>query len=278
MGCILFTGMKKGMLIAWHRFGSLKSLQGARTATCLSSAAAPRDRRSRRCSPSAAAASSCVEKDQHPRFHIGKSLLPLNLPLFERLGVKRGDRADRRCRNTASSSSRPITARASSYDFAKALGQALPLFLSGAALEFDHILLKNAAAKGAEVIEAAASPAIDFPRGGRRDRAARDERARRGAGRAAFSSTPRAATRCSPASWASSNATRKQQQRRHLRPFHRRAPPARARPRAISRIVLVRSWLVLVHSAGRWHDQRRRGLPGRHSSRIAAARSCTASS
>jgi len=28
-----------------------------------------------------------LEKDHHPRFHIGESLLPMNLPLFERLGV-----------------------------------------------------------------------------------------------------------------------------------------------------------------------------------------------
>ncbi len=28
-----------------------------------------------------------VEKDQHPRFHIGESLLPMNVPIFERLGV-----------------------------------------------------------------------------------------------------------------------------------------------------------------------------------------------
>ena len=28
-----------------------------------------------------------LEKDRFPRFHIGESLLPLNLPLFERLGV-----------------------------------------------------------------------------------------------------------------------------------------------------------------------------------------------
>lgn len=27
------------------------------------------------------------KKDRHPRFHIGESLLPANLPLFERLGV-----------------------------------------------------------------------------------------------------------------------------------------------------------------------------------------------
>ena len=28
-----------------------------------------------------------VEKDRHPRFHIGESLLPMNMPIFERLGV-----------------------------------------------------------------------------------------------------------------------------------------------------------------------------------------------
>src|SRR6185437_889010 len=28
-----------------------------------------------------------VEREHHPRFHIGESLLPLNLPLFEKLGV-----------------------------------------------------------------------------------------------------------------------------------------------------------------------------------------------
>lgn len=28
-----------------------------------------------------------LEKDHHPRFHIGESLLPMNVPLFERLGV-----------------------------------------------------------------------------------------------------------------------------------------------------------------------------------------------
>ena len=29
-----------------------------------------------------------VEKDRHPRFHIGESLLPQNLPLFDRLGIR----------------------------------------------------------------------------------------------------------------------------------------------------------------------------------------------
>jgi len=29
------------------------------------------------------------EKDRHPRFHIGESLLPLNMPIFDRLGVRK---------------------------------------------------------------------------------------------------------------------------------------------------------------------------------------------
>ena len=29
-----------------------------------------------------------LEKDRHPRFHIGESLLPLNLPLFEQMGCR----------------------------------------------------------------------------------------------------------------------------------------------------------------------------------------------
>src|ERR1700758_5280321 len=29
-----------------------------------------------------------LEKDHHPRFHIGESLLPMNLKLFERLGLR----------------------------------------------------------------------------------------------------------------------------------------------------------------------------------------------
>jgi len=28
-----------------------------------------------------------IEKDRHPRFHIGESLLPMNVPLLDRLGV-----------------------------------------------------------------------------------------------------------------------------------------------------------------------------------------------
>src|SRR5258708_15513187 len=36
-----------------------------------------------------------LEKAHHPRFHIGESLLPMNLPLFERLGGLGNGRAPR---------------------------------------------------------------------------------------------------------------------------------------------------------------------------------------
>ena len=28
-----------------------------------------------------------LEKDKHPRWHIGESLLPMNMPMFDKLGV-----------------------------------------------------------------------------------------------------------------------------------------------------------------------------------------------
>ena len=36
-----------------------------------------------------------LEKEHHPRFHIGESLLPANLPLFEKLGVAEADQGHR---------------------------------------------------------------------------------------------------------------------------------------------------------------------------------------
>ena len=50
-----------------------------------------------------------AEKEHHPRFHIGESLLPLNLPLFERLGVSGPDPGASACASTGRNSSRPTT-------------------------------------------------------------------------------------------------------------------------------------------------------------------------
>src|SRR5579862_1273417 len=93
-----------------------------------------------------------IEKDRHPRFHIGESLLPMNLPLFEELGV-----ADEIARigipKYGVEFVSPWHGHPSFLDFAqgwdKRFGSAFEVRRS----EFDHALLKNAAAAGAEVIE-----------------------------------------------------------------------------------------------------------------------------
>lgn len=103
-----------------------------------------------------------VEKDRQPRFHIGESLLPLNLPLFERLGIK--DAVERvgmvkRGVEFVSAAHR----RAVRYEFAHAWDKRFPYAYHVRRSEFDYILLRNAAAKGAEIVEECRVTAVDFP-------------------------------------------------------------------------------------------------------------------
>ena len=65
----------------------MAAAEGLSIATCSSSAAARPDRRRRRCCSAADYRVIQLEKDRHPRFHIGESLLPCNLPILEELGV-----------------------------------------------------------------------------------------------------------------------------------------------------------------------------------------------
>jgi flavin-dependent dehydrogenase len=103
-----------------------------------------------------------VEKDRHPRFHIGESLLPLNLPLFERLGVKEQIERIGMIKYGVEFVS-PYHGRAVTREFAQAWDKSLPYSYQVRRSEFDHVLLKNAAAKGAEVIEGCRVAAVEFP-------------------------------------------------------------------------------------------------------------------
>ncbi len=93
-----------------------------------------------------------VEKDKHPRFHIGESLLPLNLPLLEQLGV-----ADEVARigmvKYGAEFVSPLHRRAVTFNFANAWDKSLPYAYQVRRSEFDLVLLNNARAKGASVIE-----------------------------------------------------------------------------------------------------------------------------
>ena len=102
-----------------------------------------------------------VEKARHPRFHIGESLLPLNLPLFERLGVHEAIRRIAMPKYGAEFVS-PWHDKAITFDFANAWDKSFPSAYQVRRSEFDHILFSNAARTGAQTIEGCRITGVDF--------------------------------------------------------------------------------------------------------------------
>jgi flavin-dependent dehydrogenase len=93
-----------------------------------------------------------AENDRHPRFHIGESLLPLSLPYLERLGVL--DEVEKiGLRKYAAELDSIYHGKCSGFRFGEALDKSYPYAFEVKRSEFDHVLLKNAAATGAEVHE-----------------------------------------------------------------------------------------------------------------------------
>jgi flavin-dependent dehydrogenase len=102
-----------------------------------------------------------IEKDRHPRFHIGESLLPLNLPLFEELGVKDAVAKIGMPKYGAQFNS-VEHGKSLTYDFSGALDPTWPYAYQVRRSEFDHLLLGHCAANGAEVHEATRVTEVDF--------------------------------------------------------------------------------------------------------------------
>ncbi|MEY2341760.1 NAD(P)/FAD-dependent oxidoreductase [Acidithiobacillus sp. IBUN Pt1247-S3] len=92
------------------------------------------------------------EKDRHPRFHIGESLLPQNLPLLDQLGVREQVETSSMTKYGIEFVS-PFHGKKVQYEFAKAWGRRLPYAFQVQRSSFDHILLQNAAQSGAQVYE-----------------------------------------------------------------------------------------------------------------------------
>jgi flavin-dependent dehydrogenase len=104
---------------------------------------------------------SLIEKQRHPRFHIGESLLPANLPLFEQLGVAADIRAIAMQKWGAEFVS-SWDGRRQDFCFREAWDKTMPYGYQVRRSEFDTILIRNAAREGAEVIEGARACAVDF--------------------------------------------------------------------------------------------------------------------
>jgi 2-polyprenyl-6-methoxyphenol hydroxylase-like FAD-dependent oxidoreductase len=105
-----------------------------------------------------------LEKDRHPRFHIGESLLPANLPLFERLGLK--DEIQRiGMQKWAAEFVSPWHDTQQKFEFSDAWDKSMPFAYQVRRSEFDEILIRNAGRKGATVIEGCRVRTVDFPPG-----------------------------------------------------------------------------------------------------------------
>ncbi|HYC54188.1 MAG TPA: NAD(P)/FAD-dependent oxidoreductase [Candidatus Binatia bacterium] len=93
-----------------------------------------------------------IEKDRHPRFHIGESLLPSTMPLLERLGVLEEVRRIGIPKYGAEFI-RPGDQRTVTFDFGDAWHKTWTSTFQVRRSEFDHLLLRNAAASGASIHE-----------------------------------------------------------------------------------------------------------------------------
>jgi flavin-dependent dehydrogenase len=102
-----------------------------------------------------------LEKDRHPRFHIGESLLPFNVPLFERLGVS-DEVARIGLPKFGVDFVSPSHRRTVTFEFSDAWDKSLPSSFQVRRSEFDHVLIRNAAAKGARVIEGCRVTELDL--------------------------------------------------------------------------------------------------------------------
>jgi flavin-dependent dehydrogenase len=107
-----------------------------------------------------------LEKDRHPRFHIGESLLPANLPLLEQLGVAEQVRAIGMLKWGAEFVS-PCGQRQQDFRFAEAWDKSMPYAYHVRRSQFDEILIRNAAQAGAQVIEGCRVRSVQLQRGAR---------------------------------------------------------------------------------------------------------------
>ena len=103
-----------------------------------------------------------LEKAHHPRFHIGESLLPANLSLFEKLGVAEAVKAIGMEKWGAEFVSPWHASKTQTFRFGDAWDKSMPFSYQVRRSEFDEILIRNAARLGAEVIEGCRVKGVAF--------------------------------------------------------------------------------------------------------------------
>lgn len=108
-----------------------------------------------------------LEKDRHPRFHIGESLLPLNTAIFDRLGL-RDEVAAIGVHKPGAEFVSDATGQAVQFSFAQGLDQRYTSSWQVPRAKFDQLLFRTAGERGACTREGTRVTAVSFaPPGGR---------------------------------------------------------------------------------------------------------------
>lgn len=94
-----------------------------------------------------------LEQGQHPRFHIGESLLPMNLPLLQRLGVLDAVRRIGVIKYAAEFTPGQAGHRCQPFYFSNAVDQSHPYAFQVRRSEFDALLFRNCVEKGVDARE-----------------------------------------------------------------------------------------------------------------------------
>jgi flavin-dependent dehydrogenase len=94
-----------------------------------------------------------LEKEHHPRFHIGESLLPMNLPVLERLGVLDEIRSIGVPKLGADFTIANSDNEERTFYFRDALGKSPPHAFEVRRSEFDQVLFENSRKSGVNALE-----------------------------------------------------------------------------------------------------------------------------
>ena len=108
-----------------------------------------------------------LEKDVHPRFHIGESLLPMNLPILERLGVLEQVQAIGVHKAGADFPLTGYEDRTHVFRFSRAIDPPFGHAFQVRRSEFDQLLFEHARAGGVDAREGVRVTTIGFDADGR---------------------------------------------------------------------------------------------------------------
>lgn len=116
-----------------------------------------------------------LEKDHHPRFHIGESLLPMNMPILEKLGVLQEVKAIGVDKLGADFSNANQQIGEQTFYFKDALGDSPPQAYEVRRADFDKILFENCKSNGVNALEGMKVSRVEALDGGRHSVTALDK-------------------------------------------------------------------------------------------------------